>query len=114
MEPIITDIQKMQMLLDELGLSSFRLTKELNLSASAIYHVLSGKNQLSMNVINKICALYPEVNKKFLVKGVGEPLTENKPTITGDEYILVKKQDFEDIKKDIKNLYELFQNLITK
>lgn len=113
MEPIITDAQKMQMILDELGISSFRLTKELNLSASAIYHVLSGKNQLSMNLVNKICTTYPEVNKKFLVKGIGEPLIENIAN-TDTEYLVVKKQDFHEIKQDIKNLYELLQKLNKK
>jgi hypothetical protein len=113
MEPIITDAQKMQTILDELGISSYRLTQELNLSASAIYHVLSGKNQLSMNLINKICTTYPEVNKKFLVKGIGEPLIQKKPS-SDDEYLVVKKQDFEQIKQDIKNLYELLQKLNKK
>ena len=115
METIITDAQKMQMILDELGLSSYRLTQELKLSASAIYHVISGKNQLSMNLINKICTTYPEVNKKFLVKGIGEPLIEKPSTIGANaEYLIVKKQDFEQIKKDIKNLYELLQKLNDK
>ena len=115
METILTDAQKMQMVLDELGLSSYRLTQELNLSASAIYHVISGKNQLSMNLINKICTIYPEVNKKFLVKGIGEPIIE-KPSSTGAdaEYILVKKQDLDDIQKDIIKLYELLQKLKDK
>lgn len=113
METIITDAQKMQTILDELGISSYRLTQELNLSSSAIYHVLSGKNQLSMNVIDKICTLYPEVNKKFLVKGIGEPIIEKKLSPDTD-YILVKKQDFEQVKQDIKTLYELIQKLTKK
>jgi predicted transcriptional regulator len=113
METIITDAQKIQMVLDELGLSSYRLTQELNLSASAIYHVISGKNQLSMNLINKICTTYPEVNKKFLVKGIGEPIIEKTRT-NDDEYVLVKRQNLDDIKKDIKILYELLQKLNDK
>lgn len=110
MEIIITDAQKIQMVLDELGISSYRLTQELNLSASAIYHVISGKNQLSMNLIDKLCTAYPELNKKFLVKGIGEPLIEKK-TSDDTEYLVVKKQDFEQIKQDIKNLYEIVQKL---
>jgi hypothetical protein len=110
METTITDAQKMQTILDELSISPYRLTKELSLSSSAIYHVLSGKNQLSINIIDKICTLYPEVNKKYLIKGVGEPLVDNTPGTSLDaEYILVKKQDFEKIKEDIKNIYELLQ-----
>jgi hypothetical protein len=115
MQTMITDAQKIQMILDELGVSSYRLTQELKLSASAIYHVQRGKNQLSMNLIDKLCTAYPEVNKKFLVKGIGEPLIEKQSSI-GDnaEYLLVKKQDLDSIKKDIKNLYELLKKLNDK
>ena len=115
METPITDAQKMQMILDELGISSYRLTQEIKLSASAIYHVISGKNQLSMNLINKICTAYPEVNKKFLVKGIGDPIIQKPSSTSADsEYILIKKQNLDDIKKDIKNLYELLQKLKDK
>jgi len=115
MKTMITDAQKIQMVLDELGISSYRLTQELKLSASAIYHVISGKNQLSMNLIDKLCTAYPELNKKFLVKGVGEPLIEKKTSSDSDtEYLVVKKEDLEQIKRDIKNLYEIVQKLNDK
>ncbi len=114
METIITDSQKMQTILDEIGISSYRLTQELNLSPGAVYHVLSGKNKLSKNIIDKICNLYPEVNKKYLIKGIGEPIIENKTSSGTDEYIIVKKQDFDEIKQDIKNLYALLKKLQEK
>jgi hypothetical protein len=110
METSITDSQKMQTILDEIGISSYRLTQELELSSSAVYHVLSGKNKLSKNIIDKICNLYPEVNKKYLIKGIGEPIIEK--TLSNDsEYILVKKEDLDDIKNDIKKLYEIIKKL---
>ena len=113
METIITDSQRMQTILDEIGISSYRLTQEINLSSGAIYHVLSGKNKLSKNIIDKICTLYPDVNKKYLLKGIGEPMIET--NISNDaEYILVKKQDLEQVKKDIQNLYNLLRKLNEK
>ena len=84
---------------------------QLELSSGALYHILSGKNKLSKNIIDKICNAYPEVNKKFLVKGIGEPINERKPSIGDAEYILVKKQDLDDIKNDIIKLYEIVKNL---
>ena len=110
METPITDNQKIQTVLDELGITSYRLTQELELSAGSLYHILSGKNKLSKNIIDKICTLYPEVNKKFLVKGIGDPIIEKTPS-TDTEYLLVKKQDLDDIKNDIKKLYEIVKNL---
>jgi hypothetical protein len=113
METTLTDAQKMQTILDEIPISSYRITQELGLSSGAVYHVLSGKNKLSKNIIDKICNLYPEVSKKYLLKGVGEPIIET--NISNDsEYILVKKQDFEQVKKDIKNLYDLLEKLTKK
>lgn len=110
MENIITDAQKVQSILDELSISSYRLTQELKLSASAIYHVLNGKNQLSMNLIDKICTAYPQVSKKYLTKGIGEPLIEQAPS-SNDEYILVKKQDLDHLKQDISTIYKILKTL---
>ena len=110
METHISDDQKMQTILDELGMSSYRLTQQLELSSSALYHILSGKNKLSKNIIDKICTTYPEVNKKFLIKGIGEPLIETKQ-FEDSEYLLVKKQDLDDIKNDIKKIYEIIKKL---
>lgn len=57
----------------------------------------------------------PRSEQKFLIKGVGEPLIEKPSTIVENaEYLLVKKQDLDSIKKDIKNLYEIVQKLIDK
>lgn len=113
METTITDAQKMQTILDELSITSYRLTQELNLSSGAVYHVLSGKNKLSKNIIDKICNLYPEVNKKYLIKGIGEPIIENKAT-SDIEYILVKKQDLDQLKQDILNIYEIINKKLGK
>ena len=113
METTITDSQRMQTVLDEIPISSYRLTQELNLSSGAIYHLLNGKNKLSKNMIDKICTLYPEVNKKYLLKGIGEPTIE--PNTNNDsEYVLIKKEDLEQVKKDIKNLQEIVKKFIEK
>jgi hypothetical protein len=109
----ITDSEKMQTILDEIPITPYRLTQELNISPGAIYHVISGKNNLSKNLIDKICNLYPNVSKNYLLRGEGKPLIENKISSDSD-YILVKKQDFEQVKKDIKNLYDMLQKLIEK
>jgi ClpP class serine protease len=108
-----TDAERMQTVLDEIPITSYRLTQELEMSSGAVYHVLSGKNKLSKNLIDKICNLYPEVNKKYLLKGIGDPLIDNK--VSGDsEYILVKKQDFDQVQQDIKTIYEMLKKIQEK
>ena len=113
MEPTITDSQKIQVILEELGISSYRLTQELNVSSGALYHIISGKNKLSINIVDKICKLYPKVNKKYLLKGIGEPIIETNISADSD-YVLIKKQDFEQVKLDIENLYKLLEKLTKK
>ena len=120
METIITDPQRMQTVLDEIPITSYRLTQELNLSSGAIYHILNGKNKLSKNMIDKICTLYPDVNKKYLLKGIGEPMLEINTNISNEsQYVLIKKEDLDQVKKnldqakkDIQNLYEMLNKLI--
>lgn len=113
METTITDSQRMQTILDEIPISAYRLAQELNLSSGAISHVLSGKNKISKNIIDKICNLYPEVSKKYLLKGIGEPIIET--NISNDaEYVLIKREDLDQVKKDIKILYEIVQKLNKK
>lgn len=114
METTITDSQKMQTILDEIGITSYRLTQELNLSSGAIYHVLSGKNKLSKNIVDKICTLYPEVSKKYLIKGVGEPILQPNPNIGNSEYVLVKKQDLDQLRKDVEILFKMVEELKQK
>ena len=53
------------------------------------------------------------MNKKYLIKGIGEPIIEEK-TSTNDEYILVKKQDLDQLKEDIKNIYDIINKKLNK
>lgn len=108
--PLPTDKEKIERLIEELGITTFHLTQELGLSKSTIYHVLSGKNNLSMKLISQIATKYPNVNKTYLLKGTGTPLIEEKSK-ENDEYIIVKKHEFEKIKKDIEHIYELLKKL---
>lgn len=108
--PPPTDKEKIEKILDELGITAFHLTQELGLSKSTIYHVVSGKNNLSMKLISQIVTKFPNVNKTYLLKGTGTPLIEEKSK-DSDEYVIVKKKEFEKIKKDIENIYELLKKL---
>jgi len=111
MEP--TDKEKLENVLNELGLNSFQLAKELNITPSAIYHVISGKNKLSMKIISAIVKSFPQINKNYLIKGTN-PIALKEKTNESDDFIIVKKQDFEQIKQDIKNIYNLIDKNFNK
>jgi len=103
-----TDNEKINAVLNELGISAFQLTKELNLSASTIYHVLNGQNRLTIKIINLIVSKYPKINKEYLLKGVGNVCVEEK-AIQENDFIVIKKQEFEQIKQDIAKIYEILK-----
>jgi hypothetical protein len=104
-----TTKERVETILNEIGISAFHLTQELGLSASTIYHVISGKNKLSPKLITAICEKYPQVNRNYLLKGIGSPTIELKAS---EDYIIIKKQEFEQIKIDIQNIYEILNKLI--
>lgn len=105
-----TDKEKIEKVLDELGITASHLTQELGLSKSTVYHVLREKNNLSIKLITNIVNKFPKVNKNYLLNGTGTPLIEEKSK-ENDEYIIVKKHEFEKIKKDIEHIYELLKKL---
>ncbi len=107
---MITDAQKLQNLINALNLNIFSFTKRLKLSRGTVYHVISGKNSLSENLIMRILNEFPEVNKKYLDTGelpIINPIEKAKKNIDQDGYILIRKAELEDINAKLDYLIEL-------
>jgi predicted transcriptional regulator len=73
----LEDSQIMIKLLDRLRYSANALSKKLNVTPSAIYHIMNGQNSISNDMAYKIIDLFPEVNYMFLKKGE-EPIITNR------------------------------------
>lgn len=66
---IINDI------LDHLGIKAPTFANDIGVLYSRIQKIQSGKAKgISLDLANKICAAYPEINKAYLLKGEGELL----------------------------------------
>ena len=66
MEDINKRIQK---LLIQKGLSASEFSKKINIQRSSVSHILNGRNKPSLEVITKICKVFPDVKVNWLVLG---------------------------------------------
>lgn len=62
-------------LLEYTGLKVPTLAKNVGVLSRRLYDISTGKSKkISLDLANKICAAYPEINKAYLLKGEGELL----------------------------------------
>ena len=75
MEGINNRIQK---LLIEKGISASEFSKKINVQRSSISHIINGRNKPSLEIVTKICKVYPDVKLDWLI--FGENYESNSPT----------------------------------
>ena len=75
MEGINNRIQK---LLIEKGISASEFSKKINVQRSSISHIINGRNKPSLEIVTKICKVYPDVKLDWLI--LGENYKINSPT----------------------------------
>jgi len=64
--------KRLKKLLDFYEISASALADKIDVQRSSISHLLSGRNNASLEFILKILDNYPEVDFNWLVKGIGE------------------------------------------
>ena len=78
MEEINKRIKK---LLIQKGLSASEFSKKINIQRSSVSHILNGRNKPSLEVITKICKVFPDVKVNWLVLGENNKNPSNPTTI---------------------------------
>ena len=64
------DINKrIKKLLIEKGVSASQFSKKINVQRSSISHIINGRNKPSLEIITKICKVYPDVKLDWLILG---------------------------------------------
>lgn len=76
LQPPQTDSQRLQIVLDLMNISAFKLAKLSGVTPAAIYHINSGLNKLSDSLIEKIVRRFDNVSYAYLKSGKGEPLVQ--------------------------------------
>ena len=72
-----------QSLLNYVGIEIPTLAKTIGVTKQRMYQILDGKTKkVSLDLANKICAVYPEINKAYLLKGEGTLLKADGTTIS--------------------------------
>jgi transcriptional regulator with XRE-family HTH domain len=61
-------------------INSSRFAEEIGVQKSSISHVLSGRNKPSLDFIQKLLKVYPDINADWLIMGKGKMLIEENET----------------------------------
>ena len=61
--------KRIEKLLIQKGLSASEFSKKINIQRSSVSHILNGRNKPSLEVITKICKVFPDVKLNWLVLG---------------------------------------------
>lgn len=70
---------RLQYIVNNEGLSNNRFAAELGVSPAAVTHIISGRNNPSLDIIAKIASKYPQYNLRWLVLGE-YPITNEEPS----------------------------------
>lgn len=70
--------ERIRVLLVHENVTQVQLSKDLNVSRSAVSQWLSKSNSLSLSAITALLNRFPNVNARWLITGVGS-IYENKP-----------------------------------
>jgi transcriptional regulator with XRE-family HTH domain len=68
---------RLQQLMDRLGMTATRFADEIGVQKSGISHIMSGRNQPSYDFIMKTIKKFPKINVEWFMLGKGEMFIEN-------------------------------------
>lgn len=80
------------------GLSASEFSKQLDIQRSRLSHILSGRNNPSLDIIKKINYSFPEYTLEWLIKG------DEKPILYSKTQSLDKKSGKKHTKSTIKKI----------
>ena len=90
--------ERIQEVLNNSGLSASEFSKRLDIQRSRLSHILSGRNNASLEIIKKINDNFPEYTLDWLINGVDKPLLYPKTQI------IDKKTEKKETKSTIKKI----------
>ena len=94
--------ERIQKVLNSSGLSASEFSKKLDIQRSRLSHILSGRNNASLDVIKKINYNFPEYTLEWLING------EEKPLLYSETQLPEKKT----VKKHTKSMIKKINKVI--
>ena len=70
-------VEKIKAIINWSGLTAGDFCKKLQIQRSALTHILSGRNNPSLSLVQKILQVFPEINPDWLLLDQGKMLRNN-------------------------------------
>jgi len=64
---------RIKKLINDKKMNSAQFASEIGIAASSLHHIVSGRNNPSLEVIQKILSRFPEINAEWLINGQNQP-----------------------------------------
>lgn len=108
-------IERIKHVIDYSQLSSSAFADTIGISRSGLTHLLTGRNQPSLDVARKILAKFPDISTEWLIMGMGEMLRPDEQTVAasvnGETVVQSAAYPAENLKSDRQtNLFGEFEN----
>ena len=108
-------IERIKQVIEYSQLSSSAFADTIGISRSGLTHLLTGRNQPSLDVARKILAKFPDISTEWLIMGMGEMLRPDEQSVTasfgGETAVLSAAYPAENLKSDRQtNLFGEFEN----
>lgn len=76
---------RIEKIIKEYNLTSSIFADEIKIQRAQISHILSGRNNASLDIIQKILMRFPRVNSEWLMLGIGKMFKDENSTILIEE-----------------------------
>lgn len=78
---ILTNWQRIEMVIQQSKMTANAFARHIGLPRGEnLYQIKKGNNGISLDVANRICQRYPEIDKLWLLTGDGQMLRDDAPT----------------------------------
>lgn len=93
---------RIKSIIDSEKMNAAQFASEIGIAPSSLHHIVSGRNNPSLDVIQKIIERYPQINVEWLVNGDGNMF---KPLVQGKLFD-VPVQNNKAESSEISNIYK--------
>lgn len=80
--------ERIEFIMDSYGLTSSQFADKTGIPRASVSHILSGRNKPSLEVLQKVASVFPEVDLQWLMLGVGsQPQLQAAQQLVVDESV---------------------------
>jgi len=96
-------------LIEKEKVTAAQFAQEIGIAASSLHHIVTGRNNPSLEVIQKVLERYPQINAEWLVNGRGDRF---KPLVQGSLFDLPTDESEEDKERNLGDVSLIMEDKI--